>query len=95
MFEAGEVADTSWHNDLAPSFGVEDVGRGYEIRIWIDHPDPAQHEFEDSDKRFTVSVYDENADKPAQNEDLEGYDFEHIKDAIAKFRKLVKKYTKR
>jgi hypothetical protein len=44
MFDAGEVADSSWHNDLAPSFGREDVGSGFEVRIWIEHPDPAQRD---------------------------------------------------
>jgi len=40
-------SDLSWHNDTAPSFGWinEDDAQEW-IRLWVNHPDPDQREFD-------------------------------------------------
>lgn len=46
----GKLEDTSWHNDAAPSFERE-VG-GWDVRLWVEHPDADQREV--AGKRFLV-----------------------------------------
>ena len=45
------LVDLSWHNDIAPSFTTlglnnndPDYHAGVDVRLWIEHPDPAQRE---------------------------------------------------
>ena len=49
---SGVVVDTSWGNDICPSFEMYRHGHG--IRIWVDHPDPDQREMK-TPTRFTIS----------------------------------------
>lgn len=47
------LKDMSWHNDAAPSFGVDDPEReGRGVRLWVDHPVLSQREV--GGKRFIV-----------------------------------------
>jgi hypothetical protein len=48
---SGVIVDTSWGNDICPSFEMYRHGHG--IRIWVDHPDPEQREMK-SPTRFAV-----------------------------------------
>lgn len=50
--------ETSWHNDVCPSFVmlspfVTFADRDDDIRLWVDHPDPAMREFSEA-PRFRV-----------------------------------------
>jgi hypothetical protein len=47
-------SDSSWHNDVCPSYSSELFG----LRIWIDYVDPAQREV-DQDERFLVTPLDD------------------------------------
>jgi hypothetical protein len=51
--------DTSWHNDVCPSF--EKVFGDTTFRLWCDFKDPALREV--GGLRFTVCKYDSNADE--------------------------------
>lgn len=54
------LADTSWHNDIWPSFEVKGCDRA---RLWIEHPDPAKREFpNEPGKRFRVTWADNEED---------------------------------
>jgi hypothetical protein len=50
------IEDTSWGNDISPSFGVPfpHLGEDIYLRIWSDHPDPAMREFGDN-PRFAIN----------------------------------------
>lgn len=60
------LVDTSWRQDMAPTFRRADDPRGDEplLVLWVDHPDPARREVEGP--RFTVSLHpeDETQTKP-------------------------------
>ena len=51
--------DTSWHNDICPSF--EKIIGDTTVRLWCDFKDPALREV--GGPRFTVCVYDADADE--------------------------------
>lgn len=51
-FEQGKLLDTSWHNDVSPSF--QPVEKDH-IRIWIDHPDPKKR-VQRITPRFMVTI---------------------------------------
>lgn len=51
--------DTSWHNDICPSF--TDAINGY--RLFIDYADRAMREFDDATKRFTLYPLDEDGEQ--------------------------------
>ena len=54
-FPEGRV-DTSWHNEVSPSFQKQ---LGYiTYRIWCDYKDPDRREV--GGKQFTVATYDSN-----------------------------------
>jgi len=55
LVAAGKLEDTSWTNDICPSFCVPGNGG---TRIWVDHPDPRERETR-SPHRFVVALYDE------------------------------------
>jgi hypothetical protein len=48
--------DTSWHNDVSPSFQKQFGDITY--RIWCDYKDPDRREV--GGKQFTVATYDSN-----------------------------------
>jgi len=52
--KAGLIEDTSWHNDVCPSFEVYGKNRREACRLWLDHPDPKQREFGEGSKRCVV-----------------------------------------
>lgn len=64
LVRLGYIEDLSHHNDAAPSFGAWRAGpkkRGSddddeEVRLWVEHPDPAQRETDGGDGfgRFNV-----------------------------------------
>jgi len=56
--------DTSWHNDMCPSFHY-DLGHGVGIRVWVDYKDKSLRESQDY-PRFSVDIMqdDESIDHP-------------------------------
>ena len=48
--------DTSWHNDVSPSFEKQLGDITY--KIWCDYKDPEKREV--GGKQFTVATYDQN-----------------------------------
>lgn len=64
------LTDTSWHNDVAPSFSVVAKHGDMTVHVetlWLDYADPAQREME-GNKRFMYLTYDP---KGEHNEPLE------------------------
>lgn len=59
--------DTSWHNDVSPSFEKKLGDITY--RIWCDYKDPDRREV--GGKQFTVATYDSNEFEELQ--DLAGF----------------------
>lgn len=45
--------ETSWHNDMCPSFTSDEIG----MTLWIDYPHADDREFPDS-KRFVIQSQD-------------------------------------
>jgi hypothetical protein len=56
------LEDTSWHNDISPSFSVyREIGdRTHEVRLWVDHPFKSRREV--GGERYVV-VVNENGDQ--------------------------------
>jgi len=52
LVTSGVIVDTSWGNDICPSFEMHRHGQG--IRIWVDHPDPKKREMK-APHRFFIS----------------------------------------
>jgi hypothetical protein len=52
LVASGMIQDTSWGNDICPSFEMHRHGQG--IRIWVDHPDPERREMKNP-QRFFIS----------------------------------------
>lgn len=50
------MVDTSWHNDVCPSYARLREDGSDALRIWIEHPDKTQREY-DEQKRFMVVTY--------------------------------------
>ncbi len=59
------AVDTSWHNDVAPSFSrwTGEPGESARITIWSDHPALDRREF-DAHPRFNVVFYPANSEEP-------------------------------
>lgn len=38
------VFDNSWHNDVCPSYQMAFGDNTYDVRLWVNHPDPKQRE---------------------------------------------------
>lgn len=60
--------DTSWHNDVCPSF--EKLIGDMRYRIWCDFKDPELREV--GGRRFNVAFYDSNEFEELQ--DIKGFD---------------------
>jgi phage FluMu gp28-like protein len=43
LFDTGILTDSSWHNDVCPSFSLAVCEQ---VVLWVDHPDPAQREMQ-------------------------------------------------
>src|SRR5262249_12476821 len=54
LAQSGKITDTSWGDDVCPSFNLTEDGG---IRLWVGHPDPARREIKG--KRFIIALYDE------------------------------------
>jgi len=56
--------DTSWHNDICPSFSLEygDDDCDRTVRIWFDAPKPEDREFGPDAKQFAVMTYSDGMD---------------------------------
>ena len=67
MVSKGVLKDSSWHNDLCPSFMTPDE----KLQIWVEHPD--ENEREMSGPRFGVTRFrdDGNSDDLASTDDLQ------------------------
>jgi hypothetical protein len=63
-----ELTDTSWHNDVSPSFQPRAMA-DYEqdevqFRLWVQHPDPLQREYSTDGGRYLVfSQTDDGGDE--------------------------------
>ena len=70
--------DTSWHNDVCPSFERK-LKHGVSVRVWVDHPNPKERE-EDStlNHRFAIDLLqdDECIETILVSNDLEEVRFE-------------------
>jgi hypothetical protein len=56
LVRAGRLEDTSWHNNVCPSFTVSgNTG----VRLWVGEDNPADREVP-GDRRFTVSLYEDD-----------------------------------
>jgi hypothetical protein len=53
LIRKGILKDLSWHNDVAPSFGVVQDD-GSDIRIWVDHPFKSHRQYQEA--RFMITV---------------------------------------
>ena len=54
MVKQGVLTDMSWHNDVCPSFGVDDHKNSQRgVRLWVDHP--ITFERETGNKRFAIT----------------------------------------
>jgi hypothetical protein len=53
LVSSGAVQDTSWGDNVCPSFEMYRHGQG--IRIWVDHPDPRQREMK-TPVPFTITL---------------------------------------
>jgi hypothetical protein len=52
--------DTSWHNDVCPSFYL-DLGDGKGLRVWVDYADKTRREYSAPDsKRFVLDLMEED-----------------------------------
>lgn len=49
--------DISWHNDVSPSFCLDNGNDGEDFRLWVDHPDATQREC--SGKRYRICSHRE------------------------------------
>lgn len=54
LVERGILFDSSWHNDLYPSFGFAKDSDADELRLWVDHPDASKREMPEC-ARFTLA----------------------------------------
>lgn len=72
MVKEGILTDISWHNDVCPSFSVDDPAdeeRG--VRLWVDHP--VLSERETGNKRFAITKgpYGSESEFEFETDDLE------------------------
>ena len=57
LVDLGVLEDSSWHNDVAPSFTAAlPGGEDMHIRLWVDHPN--RKEREGSGDRYWLNVYE-------------------------------------
>lgn len=95
MVDRGELEELSWHNDVAPSYGIQ-TNLGFEVRIWANHPDPQERETGPRTPRFVVNVDDSGASPGGPRmprRDLTGHGFSDVRAAIKEWRHLVRKYS--
>ena len=89
----GVIEDMSWHNDVNPSFG-KITCRKYEVRLWIEHPDPRQRN--EGAKRYAVSVGDSEAgpDSPEPTgRERNGIETDSFSRALRLLFEKIKKYS--
>lgn len=78
LVRLGYIKDLSHHNDACPSFGVwrdgsnKHSGEDREVRLWVEHPDPAQRETDGGDGfgRFNVTHPGNQYLAPVTTDDL-------------------------
>ena len=78
-----EWIDSSWHNDVSPSFEKQ-IG-DIKYKIWCDFKDPNRREV--GGKQFTVATYDSNEFEELQ--DLA--EFDNLSDALFFVEKEIQK----
>jgi len=88
LVQSGEAEDISWHNDICPSFSAHGPDYSPEVRLWVEHPDPAKREWDDA-KRFGVSV----ATQTPGSEFDDFFDTDDAGEAVRKYREFVKKHV--
>lgn len=84
-FESNGFDDISWHNDICPSFGIEQPGtRGDLIMsVFVDALDPAERETGPETPRFSTHWYDENGDV------AESFDFATFAEVTEHFHRVM------
>lgn len=84
---AGLLVDVSWHNDVCPCFvaGEEDNDGNFPVRLWVEHPDTNQREFQGPD-RFLVDNCGES--RGLETVELSTND---VNEALAKVQELLDK----
>jgi hypothetical protein len=58
------LEDLSWHNDVCPSFGVED-NDGNGVRLWVEHPDVDQRESAFGSRYVVTETHECETQEPA------------------------------
>lgn len=82
LVDANELHDQSWHNDISPSFGAH--SDELDLRIWVEHPDPAKRESGGS--RFSVLMYDDDGSAF----EIEPFYTDDVNEAIERWRTIRK-----
>jgi len=78
-----EWIDSSWHNDVSPSF-ERDIG-DIKYKIWCDFKDPNRREVDG--KQFTDATYDQNEFEHLQDMD----EFDNLRDTLLFVEKEIQK----
>jgi hypothetical protein len=79
----GKIEDTSYKNDMMPSFGIGEVDTSndrHTYTVWVDHIDPESRET-DSDRFMIVKNDGDDRDIVLQSENL--------KDVLKKIKSLI------
>lgn len=80
----GTLVELSWHNDIAPSYALNNGLDGEDYRLWADHPDAQMRETGPETTRFYVCGYEKSGEDYAKTI-YEGDDLEEaIKALLAK-----------
>jgi hypothetical protein len=72
LVASGELIDTSWHNDMCPSFSPNGISPDGSVRVWVDFEDRNDREYPDG-KRYLVSLHNESGegiDNPVETDSL-------------------------
>jgi hypothetical protein len=75
-----DLIDISWHNDVCPSFACKADDPDEPIRLWVNHPDPEQREY-DRAERFLVT--DAESELLYEGEDIRAA-LQALKDAVGR-----------
>jgi len=77
--------DTSWHNNVAPSFAKsldnQPLGDGSDVEIYIDAANPELREIPNA-KRFTVVGYQDNCPEPMFDDPDQVAEFDTLVEAL-------------
>ena len=72
--------DSSWHNDICPSYSLYQTGDKH-VQIFIDYLDPALREFPDWKRYLVIAVDSDNTTSPMFRSDDWGEAIAFLKEA--------------